>query len=229
MCVTRWPANTALPRWPGIAEPGQWPGPWSTTVSQTPSKIGCTRPIFGIVIVPICDDRHVGVGVAAARRIGHRERLRSWSSAWPSSMVVDAVVVVGAGATERASAGSSRRDDERGRADPDRDERRRSRPATNVRLPAQLGSRRLTSVIRSGGEAQRPSSRGLARRRRRPPAGARSPRWPGSGPSGRDPSRCRPRSHRARAGPGSAPCSKPGHRAADAGSTNTPSSEASSR
>src|SRR5581483_2068999 len=51
--VTRCPAKTALPSWPGRALPGQCPGPWSMTVSVTPSKTGCTSPILGIRISPI--------------------------------------------------------------------------------------------------------------------------------------------------------------------------------
>src|SRR5438067_7521287 len=52
VCVTRWPAKTALPSWPGTALPGQWPGPWSITVRVTPSKMGWTRPVLGVWISP---------------------------------------------------------------------------------------------------------------------------------------------------------------------------------
>src|SRR3954465_2874385 len=37
-----------------MAGPGQGLGPWSIWVRVLPSKMGCTSPIFGISMVPIC-------------------------------------------------------------------------------------------------------------------------------------------------------------------------------
>ncbi|HET9771685.1 MAG TPA: hypothetical protein VFS16_12415 [Acidimicrobiia bacterium] len=60
MCVTRWPAKTVFPRVPGTADPGQWPGPQWMADSSMPSKIGCTMPIFGMLIIPKADGEVAG-------------------------------------------------------------------------------------------------------------------------------------------------------------------------
>src|SRR4051812_959605 len=80
--VTRWPANTALPFSPGKAVPGQWLGPRSMLRIVMPWKIGLTRPIFGISMVPIwmigsgayaCDGGLIGrSGTASCAAAGGR-------------------------------------------------------------------------------------------------------------------------------------------------------------
>src|SRR5712691_6676305 len=89
--VTRCPAKTALPNWPGMALPGQWPGPWSMTVSVTPSKTGWTRPILGIRISPTWT-----IGLGALALLGGAMGLaRGAAAGWPAGEA--AVIVVASG------------------------------------------------------------------------------------------------------------------------------------